>query len=207
MSVSSVYWRFVLLCSMVFSAAAFAAPAADPVKVGLQAFKVVLTGGKESLVESKTAKPGETLEYRATYTNTGKKAVTNLAATLPVPQGMEYVALSSQPSSALKSREATKLTSALMMGVPSATSRALRRRIPRPALEGGGPAAGQVLCGERPCARGGRGGRQEQLSFQAPASRGEALLAGFPQGVRSSTVGEGRHDFAAWYRGRTPTVF
>ena len=175
MSVSSVYWRFVLLCSMVFSAAAFAAPAADPVKVGLQAFKVVLTGGKESLVESKTAKPGETLEYRATYTNTGKKAVTNLAATLPVPQGMEYVALSSQPSSALASVDGQNFSA-----VPLMRRQADGKEQPVPAAE---------------------------LSFQAPASRGEALLAGFPQGVRSSTVGEGRHDFAAWYRGRTPTVF
>jgi hypothetical protein len=38
---------------------AHAAPAAEPVKVALQAFKVVDDNGKESLVESKTAKPGE----------------------------------------------------------------------------------------------------------------------------------------------------
>jgi len=138
MSVSSVYWRFLLLCSMVISATAIAAPAADPVKVGLQAFKVVLTGGKESLVESKTAKPGETLEYRATYTNTGKKAVTNLAATLPVPLGMEYVALSSQPSNALASVDGQNFSAVPLMRrqadgkeqpVPAAEYRALRWKV------------------------------------------------------------------------------
>jgi len=77
-----------------------AAPSSDPVKVNLQAFKVTVVNGAESLAESKTAKPGETLEYRATYTNVSKKNISNLAATLPVPKGMEYVAQSVKPASA-----------------------------------------------------------------------------------------------------------
>lgn len=84
----------VLACTAVN-----AAPATEPVKVNLQAFKVVVANGKETLVESKTAKPGEVLEYRATYNNVGKKNVANLMATLPVPKGMEYVALSGRPAS------------------------------------------------------------------------------------------------------------
>jgi len=74
-----------------------AAPAAEPVKVNLQVFKVILSNGKESLVESKTVKPGEMLEYRATYSNVSKKNISNLAATLPVPKGMEFVAQSAKP--------------------------------------------------------------------------------------------------------------
>lgn len=74
-----------------------AAPAAEPVKVNLQVFKVTVSNGKESLIESKTVKPGETLEYRATYSNVSKKNISNLAATLPVPKGMEFVAQSAKP--------------------------------------------------------------------------------------------------------------
>ncbi|HEX5362448.1 MAG TPA: hypothetical protein VFW49_15385 [Fluviicoccus sp.] len=76
-----------------------AAPAAEPVKVNLQVFKVTLSNGKETLIESKTVKPGETLEYRATYSNVSKKNISNLAATLPVPKGMEFVAQSAKPVS------------------------------------------------------------------------------------------------------------
>jgi len=91
--------KLVCVGGLMLCAVAHAAPATDPVKVNLQALKVVVANGKESLVESKTAKPGDTLEYRATYTNVSKKNVANLMATLPVPKGMEYVAQSGRPAS------------------------------------------------------------------------------------------------------------
>lgn len=134
MRLNAAFLAFAFLASGY----AQAAPAVEPVKVNLQAFKVVSANGKESLVESKTAKPGDVLEYRATYTNTGKKAVTNLAATLPVPQGMEYVALSSQPSSALASVDGQNFSAVPLMRrqadgkeqpVPAAEYRALRWKV------------------------------------------------------------------------------
>lgn len=91
--------KLACLGGVLAFSAAHAAPATEPVKVNLQAFKVVSANGKESLVESKTAKPGEVLEYRATYNNVSKKNVANLLATLPVPKGMEYVAQSGRPAS------------------------------------------------------------------------------------------------------------
>ncbi len=95
MRLNAAFLAFAFLASGY----AQAAPAVEPVKVNLQAFKVVSANGKESLVESKTAKPGDVLEYRATYNNVSKKNVANLLATLPVPKGMEYVAQSGSPAS------------------------------------------------------------------------------------------------------------
>ena len=89
----------LLASGLALAAPAMAAPSGskDVVKVNLQVFKVKVDGGKESLVEGKTAKPGEVLEYQATYSNTGAKPVSNLQATLPVPQGMVYVPKSANP--------------------------------------------------------------------------------------------------------------
>lgn len=105
MRFSSTVVKFLLAFTVSFSFMAHAAPAAEPVKVALQAFKVVDVNGKETLTESKTAKPGEVLEYRAIYSNVSKKIITNLAATLPVPVGMEYVALSVKPAGAQASTD------------------------------------------------------------------------------------------------------
>jgi len=90
--------RLLAFAVMGLSFQVHAATSQDPVKVNLQVFKVAVVNGKESLVESKTVKPGETLEYRATYSNVSKKNISNLAATLPVPKGMEFVAQSAKPA-------------------------------------------------------------------------------------------------------------
>lgn len=134
MRLNAAFLAFAFLASGY----AQAAPAVEPVKVNLQAFKVVSANGKESLVESKTAKPGDVLEYRATYNNVSKKNVANLLATLPVPKGMEYVALSSQPSSALASVDGQNFSAVPLMRrqadgkeqpVPAAEYRALRWKV------------------------------------------------------------------------------
>jgi len=128
--------KLACLGSLMVSMTAQAAPAAEPVKVSLQAFKVVVVNGKESLVESKTAKPGEVLEYRATYSNVSKKNVANLMATLPVPKGMEYVAQSGRPATPEASVDGKQFAPAPLMRpradgkgqepVPVADYRALR---------------------------------------------------------------------------------
>ncbi|MDO8417887.1 MAG: hypothetical protein Q7S87_16930 [Agitococcus sp.] len=98
--------RFALFLTALFlMASANAAPTATPAKkdavqINLELFKVTSKDGKETLVGAKEAKPGETLEYRATYKNISKAAVRNLAATLPVPKGMEYLIKSASPAGA-----------------------------------------------------------------------------------------------------------
>ena len=135
MRFSSTVVKFLLALTVSFTFMANAALAAEPVKVALQALKVVDVNGKETFTESKTAKPGEVLEYRAVYSNVSKKIITNLAATLPVPVGMEYVALSVKPAGALASTDGKVFSAMPLMRknasgkaetVPLADYRALR---------------------------------------------------------------------------------
>lgn len=91
-----------LAACLVTSAGAYAqfAPARD-VTVELKGQKIVrLADGKESRESAGQAKPGDVIEYTATYTNRSKAAVKNVAATLPVPSETEYVAGSAQPAGA-----------------------------------------------------------------------------------------------------------
>jgi len=73
------------------------------VSVALNAYRVTMSQGKEAFVPAEQARPGEVIEYRATYKNTGKQAVKDLMATLPVPQGLEYLPKSAQPAKLLAS--------------------------------------------------------------------------------------------------------
>jgi uncharacterized repeat protein (TIGR01451 family) len=57
---------------------------------------------KEVLSDATTVKPGELIEYRATYTNKGKAVVTNLLATLPIPPGTEYQGSTATPKTGVK---------------------------------------------------------------------------------------------------------
>ena len=60
-------------------------------------------GGKVLLRAAYRARPGDVVEYQATYTNTGSKSVQGVVATLPVPVGSEYVLASAQPREVLAS--------------------------------------------------------------------------------------------------------
>jgi len=94
-----------------FLLVAFAAPAAlaqkapEPLQSQLEARKVVVTAGRESLVDAANAKPGDVIEYRATYRNTGKVALGNLEATLPIPANTEFIEGSARPATARASTD------------------------------------------------------------------------------------------------------
>ncbi len=57
--------------------------------------------GKEQLVAADSVKPGDVLEYTATYTNHTGKAVTGLVANLPIPEGLEYLPKTAKPGATL----------------------------------------------------------------------------------------------------------
>jgi uncharacterized repeat protein (TIGR01451 family) len=60
--------------------------------VKLAQFKVVRDAkGQESFEDAATVRPGDVLEYRATYRNVSQRQVNGVQATLPVPQGTEYL--------------------------------------------------------------------------------------------------------------------
>lgn len=67
------------------------AQAADALKMELQANKVVKTAeGKTSYVAASNAKKGETVQYRATYTNVINQSINDVAVTLPIPANMIF---------------------------------------------------------------------------------------------------------------------
>lgn len=47
--------------------------------------------GKETLKSSKTAEPGQVIEYQLVYKNTGKKDLSGLAVTGPIPSNTKYL--------------------------------------------------------------------------------------------------------------------
>ena len=59
--------------------------------------------GEEQLAPAQSVKPGDLLQYTATYRNDGNQAVKRLAATLPIPLGTEFVGASAVPRNVLAS--------------------------------------------------------------------------------------------------------
>lgn len=69
-----------------------------PITVELTQKKVVKDErGREKLEEVDGVRPGDVLEYRAVYRNVSKQALKGVAANLPLPEGLEYVARTAQP--------------------------------------------------------------------------------------------------------------
>lgn len=115
---------------------------AQPVSVRLTQFKVIKGAtGAEQLIDAATVKPGDTLEYRATYTNTTDSAVTGLLATLPIPEGLEYQPASAKPGAGLAQAAAQdgvfapeplmRQVNGVAVPVPYADYRALRWNLGR----------------------------------------------------------------------------
>lgn len=74
---------------------------AGSIVITLTAQKVLNTAGKESFSAADKVKPGDVVEYRASYANVSKVPVSGLSATLPVPKGMEYLKDSARPATVL----------------------------------------------------------------------------------------------------------
>lgn len=73
--------------------------AAEPLAATLEAHLVVAANGKERFAAASAAKPGDVLEYRATYKNVSKAPLRAVMATLPVPAaGVEYLSNSAMPA-------------------------------------------------------------------------------------------------------------
>jgi uncharacterized repeat protein (TIGR01451 family) len=78
--------------------------------VRLESRKVVAAAdGKETFAAAESAKPGDVIEYTATYRNTTRQAIKGLEATIPVPSNTEFVAGSQRPAQAKASLDARTL--------------------------------------------------------------------------------------------------
>ena len=90
-----------LLALALFEApAAFAQNSGDPLETRLTARAVVVTEGRETFVDAQFARPGDVIEYTATYRNTGRDAITGLQAAMPIPTQTEFIPGSARPAQA-----------------------------------------------------------------------------------------------------------
>lgn len=97
--------RIVTTVAAMAIAAFTALPAAaqkepDPLESRLSAHKIAVAEGRETRVDAATAKPGDVIEYVATYRNAGKVALKGLQATLPIPRETEFIPGSTTPADA-----------------------------------------------------------------------------------------------------------
>ena len=53
--------------------------------------------GPETLASAETARPGDVIEYRATYANAGDSDIHDLLPTLPIPDATYYLAATANP--------------------------------------------------------------------------------------------------------------
>jgi uncharacterized repeat protein (TIGR01451 family) len=67
-------------------------------KVNLVAKKVTSEDGKEKLISGDKARPGDVIEYDASYQNTGSVPVRNVGAIVPIPAGLVLVPESPKPT-------------------------------------------------------------------------------------------------------------
>lgn len=71
----------------------------SPLAIALTAQKVVKqSDGKEKLQSADRALPGEVIQYDASYQNQGARPLSNVAPTLPIPRGMEFLPDSATPA-------------------------------------------------------------------------------------------------------------
>ena len=108
------------------------ARAGSDVSVALSAQRVTAkTGGREVMERADRAKPGDVIEYRATYRNAGSAAVRKVDATLPIPAGTEYLGHSARPAPGLASTDGrTFAPIPLMRRVRLADGRDVMREVP-----------------------------------------------------------------------------
>lgn len=82
----------ILTTTTIASIACFhSAQATDALEMKLQATKIIKNAdGNARYVVASSAQPGETVQYRATYTNTINQPISDVAVTLPIPANMTF---------------------------------------------------------------------------------------------------------------------
>jgi hypothetical protein len=73
------------------------------VSVALNAYRVTMSQGKEAFMPAEQARPGESSNTAPPTRTRASRPVKDLMATLPVPQGLEYLPKSAQPAKLLAS--------------------------------------------------------------------------------------------------------
>lgn len=79
------------------STAQLGAQTKDDLEIALSVDRVMRKGNEERFEDAATAGPGDVVRYRAVYRNQSSGPLRQLAPTLPIPVGTEYVANSAWP--------------------------------------------------------------------------------------------------------------
>lgn len=97
----------IFAAAMAIAAALPSHAQAPAVEATLEARKVVReAGGREAFASAEAVKPGDVIEYVATYRNTTRETVRDLEATLPIPAHTELIPGSARPAGARASLDA-----------------------------------------------------------------------------------------------------
>ena len=120
------------LCMVVLAMTGAKAADQTDVTAELAAFQVLTTpDGKEKLQPTKRVKPGDVVEYKVAYRNTGKTVAKQLVATLPVPEGMAYIPEGTHPAIASASLDGKQFAPVpLMRWVRLSDGSLVQRRVP-----------------------------------------------------------------------------
>jgi uncharacterized repeat protein (TIGR01451 family) len=101
------------------------------VVVSLTAHRIVQKNGQETVAAADKAKPGDVVEYRAVTRNAGATPVKQVAATIPIPVGMEYLPGTASPAPVMASLDgATFEPVPLKRRVRLADGREVEREVP-----------------------------------------------------------------------------
>ena len=94
------FFRMLACSAAVFTAMAASSQTvlANTVNSSLSAQVVSVVDGKSVMKPATDAKPGDVLEYRATYANNTRSAINGLLATIPVPVGSTFIEASAVPA-------------------------------------------------------------------------------------------------------------
>lgn len=68
----------------------------------IRSYRVVVVAGNEIFSEAADIRPGDVVEYRATFKNVDSSAVTGTRALMPLPIGMVYEPSSARPAAGVK---------------------------------------------------------------------------------------------------------
>ncbi len=129
---------FLILLSCAAAVQSFAQVKED-LTANLTAKKVAVVEGKEAFSPAAEAKPGEVIEYTASYRNQSVKALGNVQPVLPIPAGSRLIGASLAPKPAAASTDGVRFSpfplkrtvalpdgSQQVVAVPLAEYRALR---------------------------------------------------------------------------------
>lgn len=93
-----------MLVATAWVPAAWAAPV---VTSKLEVRQLLTVSGHEQLKPATSARPGDLLQYRADYTNSGDQPAGHLLASLPVPAGTSLMTAGIAPAGAQASQDGT----------------------------------------------------------------------------------------------------